>query len=212
MNFSRLPLNLANQLTVLRILLIPFFMLFMLVDNVYTRVFAFFIFIFASLTDMWDGLVARRYNLVSDFGKFIDPLADKMLISAAFISFVELRELHIPAWMVVLIISREFMITGLRMLGAAKGKVIAAEKAGKFKTTSQIVVIITILVILVVNSAIYHIWGIKVGELKRFGGWRGDLGWFLSLAPYSLVLITTILTIVSGINYLQKHRNVLLSD
>lgn len=209
MNFFRLPLNPANQLTFLRILLIPFFMLFMFVDNVYTRIFAFFIFLFASLTDLWDGLIARRHNLVTDFGKFLDPLADKMLISAALISFVELKELFVPAWMVVFIISREFMITGLRTLAAAKGKILGAEKAGKFKTTSQMVAIITILVILIANSVIHKFWGIKVGELKRFSDWRGDLGWILSLTPFILMFIATILTLTSGINYIRKHRDLL---
>jgi CDP-diacylglycerol--glycerol-3-phosphate 3-phosphatidyltransferase len=210
MDFLGLKLNPANQLTLLRILLIPFFMLFMFVDNIYTRIFALFIFIFASLTDAWDGMVARKRNIVTDSGKFLDPLADKMLISAALISFVELKELYIPGWMVVLIISREFMITGLRTLGAAKNKILAAEKAGKFKTTSQIVAIITILVILIVNSAVHKFWGIKVGELKRFSDWRGDLGWILHLAPFVLMFITTILTLISGIGYIRKNRELLV--
>lgn len=210
MDLFGLKLNPANQLTLLRILLIPFFMLFMFVDNIYTRVFALFIFVFASLTDLWDGLIARRRNLVTDFGKFLDPLADKMLISAALISFVELKELFVPGWMVVLIISREFMITGLRTLGAAKGKILGAEKAGKFKTTSQMVAIITILVILIVNSAIHKFWGIKVGELKRFSDWRGDLGWILGLTPFVLMFIATILTLISGIGYIRKNRELLV--
>ncbi len=212
MNFSNLRLNLANRLTLLRILLIPPFMIFMLVDNFYTRIFALLTFIFASLTDLWDGLIARRYGLSSDFGKFIDPLADKMLISAALISFIELKELHIPAWMVVFIISREFIITGLRTLAASKGKVLAAERAGKFKTTSQIIVIITILIILIINSGVYNFFGIRVGELKRFSDWRGDVGWILSLTPYSLMFVTTVLTLISGINYIRKHRDLLFPD
>ncbi len=210
MNFLGLKLNPANQLTLLRIFLIPFFMVFMFVDNVYTRIFALLIFVFASLTDLWDGRVARRLNIVSDTGKFLDPLADKMLISAALVSFVELRELHIPAWMVILTISREFMITGLRTLGAAKGKILAAEKAGKFKTTSQMVAIITMLIILIINSAVYKYWGIKVGELKMFSDWRGDLGWILSLTPFILMFIATILTLISGIGYISKNRDLLV--
>src|SRR6185436_17503542 len=122
---------------------------------------------------------------------FLDPRADKMLIAAALVGFVEMRELHIPAWMVVLIISREFLITGLRSLAAARGVVMGAERAGKFKTTSQVTAIITILVILAFNSA-YEKW-------PDLGAWVSQDGWFmlvLERAPYWMVFIATLMTIV----------------
>ncbi|MCK4533781.1 CDP-diacylglycerol--glycerol-3-phosphate 3-phosphatidyltransferase, partial [bacterium] len=131
-------MNLANKLTLTRIVLVPLFMIYMFYDNVYTRVTALVVFIVAALTDLFDGRIARRYNCVSNFGKFMDPLADKLLVSAAFISFVGMEELQIPAWMVVCVISREFSITGLRTLAASQGKIVSASKSGKFKTTFQI--------------------------------------------------------------------------
>jgi len=100
--------------------------MFIFIEHPVTRLLALLIFIAASLTDLYDGWLARRNNSITDLGKFMDPLADKLLVSAAFISFVELRELSIPAWMVIIIISREFIITGLRTLAASKGKVLAA--------------------------------------------------------------------------------------
>ena len=107
-------MTLANRLTLLRLALVPAFMAFMVVDSLWTRILSLLIFIGASITDWYDGAVARRTGTVTVIGTFLDPLVDKMLIAAALVGFVELHELHIPAWMVVLIISREFLITGLR--------------------------------------------------------------------------------------------------
>src|SRR4051812_7508849 len=146
-------MNLPNRLTLLRLALVPAFMVFMVVDNIWTRIAALVIFIGASVTDLYDGMIARKTGTVTVIGTFLDPLVDKMLIAAALIGFVEMKELHIPAWMVVLIISREFLITGLRTLAAARGVVMGAERAGKFKTASQITAIIIILVILIFHAA-----------------------------------------------------------
>src|SRR5882724_4014367 len=142
----------ANKLTLLRLALVPGFMVFMVFDNFWTRVAALVIFIVASLTDWYDGKIARRTGTVTVIGTFLDPLVDKMLIAAALVGFVELPELNIRAWMVVLIISREFLITGLRSLAASRGVVMAAEGAGKYKMASQITAIITILIILILNA------------------------------------------------------------
>src|SRR5258708_38911802 len=116
-------MTLPNRLPLLRLCLVPAFMIFMVVDNFWTRVASLLIFIGASLTDWYDGAVARRTGTVTVIGTFLDPLVDKMLIAAALVGFVELRELHIPAWMVVLITSREFLITGLRHLAPSQGLV-----------------------------------------------------------------------------------------
>ncbi len=142
----------ANKLTLLRLALVPGFMVFMVFDDFWTRVAALVIFIFASITDWYDGKIARETGTVTVIGTFLDPLVDKMLIAAALVGFVELRELQIPAWMVVLIISREFLITGLRSLAASRGVVMAADAAGKYKMVSQITAIITILIILILNA------------------------------------------------------------
>ncbi len=207
--FSRIKMmNLANKLTLTRIVLVPLFMMYMFYDNFYTRVIALVVFIVAALTDLFDGRIARRYNCVSNFGKFMDPLADKLLVSAAFISFVEMKELQIPAWMVVCVISREFSITGLRTLAAAQGKIISASKSGKFKTTFQITTIIVVLLILIMNA-----WITELGSTEVFLFHSGSLSkYYLRLClkeiPYYLMFITTCITIFSGIVYVVKNKEI----
>jgi CDP-diacylglycerol--glycerol-3-phosphate 3-phosphatidyltransferase len=201
-------MNLANKLTLLRIFLVPVLILFMYLDNFWTRIFALVIFIAAALTDLYDGRIARQQKTVTTLGIFLDPVADKLLISAALISFVGLDELHVPAWMVILIIAREFIITGLRSLAASKNVIIPASKAGKFKTTSQIVSIITIMLVLIVNSGLHHA-GIVPFMLYMKGGWSATLGWCLEKLPFWLMFITTILTVMSGWTYLSRHRGLL---
>ena len=133
-------MNLPNKLTILRVIMIPFFVAALLYDggaNQNMRYVAAALFIIASLTDMLDGKIARKYNLVTNFGKFMDPLADKLLVCSALICMIELREL--PAWMVIIIISREFIISGFRLVASDNGVVIAASYWGKFKTTFQMI-------------------------------------------------------------------------
>ena len=138
-------MNLPNKLTLLRILLIPFFVIALLVPTGITwqNWIALAIFVIASLTDLADGKIARKYNLVTDFGKFMDPLADKLLVCAALICLISLG--RIPEWVVIVIISREFIISGLRLIAAGKGVVIAASKWGKVKTVFQMSMIILML-------------------------------------------------------------------
>ncbi|OGR97573.1 MAG: CDP-diacylglycerol--glycerol-3-phosphate 3-phosphatidyltransferase [Elusimicrobia bacterium RIFCSPLOWO2_01_FULL_64_13] len=205
-------MNLPNKLTLLRLALVPVFLVFTVQDNVWTRIFALVIFIAAGVTDIYDGHLARKYGVITDFGKFMDPLADKFLISAALISFVGMRELYVPAWMVILIIGREFLITGLRVLAASKGEVIAADRAGKFKTSSQITAIIAILLVLCANSVLGHFFGTSPEDLLYSGGWASAAGYALVWSPYWLVFATTILTLVSGISYLYRHRSVFADD
>ena len=205
-------MNLANKLTMGRIIAIPFFILFMFIGNIYTRVAALLIFILAALTDMYDGIIARHREEVTNFGKFIDPLADKLIVSAAFISFVQLRELAIPAWMVILVISREFIITGLRSVAASRGTIISASLSGKFKTTSQMVVIITLLLILIVNAVLKNYWHTTPLELQAFLGWKRVLGYILDRVPYWLMLVVTILTVISGFNYIFKNKQLLFEE
>ena len=139
-------MNLPNKLTILRVIMIPVFLVFLLTDCAgdASKYIAAAVFVLASLTDMLDGRIARKYNLVTNFGKFMDPLADKLLVCSALIAFVELG--YLPAWIVIIIISREFIISGFRLIAADKGVVIAANYWGKFKTTFQL--IMTILLIL----------------------------------------------------------------
>ena len=138
-------MNLPNKLTILRVCLIPFFVVFLLLDkgqNMTYRYISAAIFIVASLTDMLDGKIARKYNLVTNFGKFMDPLADKLLVCSALICLIELGQ--VPSWMVILIISREFIISGFRLVASDNG-VIAASYWGKFKTTFQIIAVVLLI-------------------------------------------------------------------
>ncbi len=139
-------MNLPNKLTTLRVILIPFFVAVLLWEsgqNQALRYAAAAIFVIASLTDLLDGKIARRYHLVTNFGKFMDPLADKLLVCSALICLIELGQL--PAWMVIVIISREFIISGFRLVASDNGVVIAASYWGKFKTTFQMVAVILLI-------------------------------------------------------------------
>lgn len=134
-------MNLPNKLTIFRVILIPFFVFFMLVPVTGTMdsLIALLIFVVASLTDLLDGYIARKHGLVTNFGKFMDPLADKLLVCSALICLVELR--RVPSWVVIIIIAREFIISGFRLIASDKGVVIAASYWGKFKTTFQMLMI-----------------------------------------------------------------------
>ena len=139
-------MNLPNKLTIIRVCLIPFFVAALLFDHGSSqtmRLVANVLFIIASLTDLFDGKIARKYGLVTNFGKFMDPLADKLLVSAALICLIELGQL--PAWVVIVIISREFIISGFRLVAADNGIVIAASYWGKFKTTFQMLAVILLI-------------------------------------------------------------------
>ena len=181
-------MNLPNKLTILRTILIPFFLVAMLWDAVpYGNWIALVIFAIASLTDMLDGKIARKYNLVTNFGKFMDPLADKLLVSSAMIAFVELG--RIPCWIVIVIIAREFVISGFRLVASDNGVVIAASYWGKFKTNFQMFAIILLM--------------LNLGE--NFPAYAGGI----HIVEQILVYIALILTIVSLVDYLAKNIDVL---
>ena len=175
-------MNLPNKLTVLRVLLIPFFVAALLWEhgeNQTMRWAAVLIFVVASLTDLLDGKIARKYNMVTNFGKFMDPLADKLLVCSALICLIELGQL--PAWMVIVIISREFIISGFRLVASDNGVVIAASYWGKFKTTFQMIAVI----LMIVNLSALHLV-------------TGMFTW-----------AALILTIVSLADYIMKNHKVL---
>ena len=180
-------MNTPNKLTILRILMIPFFLLFLLIEQIpHHFLCALVIFIVASLTDMLDGYLARKNNLVTDFGKFLDPLADKMLVTSALICFIELKVA--PAIVVVLIIFREFMVTSIRLVASGSGEVIAASIWGKLKTVFQLVSICIILLMQeLVESALLDF----------------SIAYFCGLV---LLWICVVLTLVSGFQYLWAYR------
>ncbi|WP_342512535.1 CDP-diacylglycerol--glycerol-3-phosphate 3-phosphatidyltransferase [Sporosarcina sp. FSL K6-1522] len=191
-------MNLPNKITVSRVLLIPVFMVFMLVDfglghvviagtTIQTGHFiGGLIFIIASITDWLDGYIARKYELVTNMGKFLDPLADKLLVSAAFIILVELGTA--PAWIIIIIISREFAVTGLRLLLAGGGEVVAANQLGKIKTVAQILAIISLLL----NNIFFESIGVPFGMIMLY--------------------VALVFTIWSGFDYFYKNRRILLDS
>ena len=173
-------MNLPNKLTMFRVILIPFFVVFLLVDiTSVDKWIALVIFIVASLTDLLDGKIARKYNLVTNFGKFMDPLADKLLVCSALICLVALE--RIPAWMVIVIIAREFIISGFRLVASDNGVVIAASYWGKFKTTFQIIMIC-----------------LMIADLEE-----------LQLLTMIVTWVAVILTVVSLVDYLVKNKDVM---
>ncbi len=190
-------MNLANKITVSRVLLTFVFMYFLFLEGLIFKIVAFFVFSFAALSDLLDGWIAKTRNQASDFGKIMDPIADKVLTLSAFLSFVQLQ--LIPAWMVVIIIFREFIITSLRLFALSKGKVLSAARSGKHKTVSQMVSIFLILGFIILKDM-----------FKDTSFWNG-LGenlYFISV--YVVMFITVILTLISGISYLWNNRNIII--
>jgi len=175
-------MNLPNKLTVLRVLMIPFFVVFMLTDlgGDMGKYIALVIFAAASLTDFLDGYLARKNNLVTNFGKFMDPLADKLLVGAAMICLIQTGKL--AAWIVIVIISREFIISGFRLVASDNGIVIAASYWGKFKTVSQMAMIILLIL---------------------------DLGGVFGLLETAVTYLALALTIISLADYVIKNKEVL---
>ncbi|MEG0806175.1 MAG: CDP-diacylglycerol--glycerol-3-phosphate 3-phosphatidyltransferase [Lachnospiraceae bacterium] len=176
-------MNLPNKLTIFRVILIPFFVFFLLAPYFpgYGNYIALVIFVVASLTDLLDGKIARKYNLVTNFGKFMDPLADKLLVCSAIICLMDLK--LIPAWVVLIIICREFIISGFRLIASDNNIVIAAGIWGKLKTTTQMVMVIVL--ILHIQHPIYH------------------------LIEWILIGLAVTLTIISLVDYLIQNRSVL---
>jgi len=189
-------MNLPNVLTISRIVMIPLMLIaaeinyfneFVIYKKItLANIIVLAIFIIASLTDFFDGHIARKRECITDFGKFMDPLADKILVFAAFIILLELG--RIPGWIITIMLAREFMVTGLRLIAANNNLVIAASNLGKLKTTSQIVAIIALLL----NGFPLSIFSDAVGEITLI----------------ILTYIAAILTVVSGIDYIVKNKEV----
>lgn len=147
-------MNLPNRLTVFRMLLVPVFVVLMSFDHVITYLCAYIVFTVASLTDYWDGRIARERNLITNFGKLMDPLADKVLMAAAFVMLMTVPALNIPGWTIVAILAREFLVTGARAMTAPEGTVIAANIWGKVKTVLQMVYIYTFLALVIIGEVL----------------------------------------------------------
>ena len=175
-------MNLPNKITIFRVCMIPVFLVFMLVQGIpYGNFIATAIFAIACASDALDGHIARKHNLVTNFGKFMDPIADKLLVCSALICFAELS--YMPAWMVIIIIAREFIISGFRLIAAENGVVIAASVWGKFKTIAQMITCILLIVQL-------------------------PFGW-VDVAEQIFIWLSLVLTVVSLCEYVWKNRAVL---
>ncbi len=173
-------MNLPNKLTILRVIMIPFFVVILLLPAIpYNDYIALGIFIVASLTDLLDGMIARKYDLVTNFGKFMDPLADKLLVCSALICLIELD--RIPSWMVIIIIAREFIISGFRLVASDNGVVIAAGYWGKIKTTFQMIMVC-----------------LMIANITA-----------IQLVTDVVAWIAVILTVVSLVDYLVKNKDVM---
>ncbi len=177
-------MNIPNRLTILRVIMIPLFVIAMLWSGLpYSDYIAALLFVGACITDFFDGHIARKYNLVTTFGKFMDPLADKLLVCAALICFLADPDTYMPAWVVIIIISREFIISGFRLVAAEKGVTIAASYWGKVKTSVQM--IMSVVLIFHVQARFYDI----LGRI--------------------LIYASVILTVISLVDYIYKNRTVM---
>ena len=185
-------MNLPNKLTLLRVILIPFFLLFMYIDFPFHYAVALVIFAAASITDALDGKIARKRGLVTNFGKFLDPLADKVLVIAALTVFVDLNDVNMGAIPLIIITAREFMVSGLRLLAADSGVVVAAGIWGKLKTAFTMVAIVAILFCLSLSDSL-----VKAVD---------------NVVIPILIWISTILTVVSGAVYLKGYWHLIDSD
>lgn len=191
-------MNLPNKLTVFRIVISFFFLVFLFVSAPGAKTVALGLFIIGTITDIYDGKLARKLGLTTDFGKLMDPLADKILISSAFISFVQLDPIKIPAWMAALIVSREFSITALRLYALSKGHVLSADRKGKQKMASQSA---TILLGLMALS-----WKEITQLLSK--GWDIHWDYIIGAGMWILSFLAVIHTIVTGLYYLWENRKI----
>lgn len=189
-------MNLANKLTMLRVVLTFVFMFFLFCHGLWAKALSLAIFIAAALSDFFDGRLAHKRNMVTDFGRLMDPIADKILVLAAFAAFVQMQ--LIDAWMFVIIISREIVITSLRLFALNKGKVLSATKAGKHKTLFQMTVIFIILGFIVLKEV-----------LLTFFTWNPSWEQLFRQGIYIMMLVAVVLTLYSGLSYLWDNRKVI---
>ena len=176
-------MNLANKLTVIRMILVPIFLIASMFGTIEGNIIALIIFIVASITDKLDGYIARSKNQITNFGKFMDPLADKLLVTSALIVLVEKG--IVPGWVVVIIIAREFIVSGLRTLAASQGVVIAASNWGKLKTATQMVGIIMALLSLVYSAS------------------------WLNISTQIVIYVAAVITLISGVDYFVKGKGII---
>ena len=189
-------MNLPNRLTILRIVLTVVFLFSLFAHGPIYKILAFLTFLIAASTDFLDGYIARKYNMISDFGRLMDPIADKVLTISAFLAFVEMG--IVPAWMVVVIIFREFMVTGMRLMALQKHEIIEATLGGKHKTVSQMTSIFIILLFIVFREFEEHL-----------GFWTPKFQNYFTGIILGLMFITVTLTVISGTSFFLRNRKII---
>ncbi|MFU0832248.1 MAG: CDP-diacylglycerol--glycerol-3-phosphate 3-phosphatidyltransferase [Oscillospiraceae bacterium] len=196
-------MNLPNRLTIARICMVPFFLIVLLAQDYISMhyLWALILFIAASYTDHLDGKIARKNNQITDFGKFMDPLADKILVLSALVCFVQFG--LADSWVVIIILAREFMVTGIRLVAAERGQVIAANKWGKAKTVSQVVAISSVLAFQFILELVQQ------GSLSAFTIFGADGAFILTWFGSFLVLISAVFAVISGMVYLMQNIQLL---
>lgn len=199
--------NVANLVTLSRIGVTPLFLIFFFREELWAKWTAGLLFAWGAISDYLDGYLARKLQLRSDFGALLDPFADKVLFLTVFISFVAVD--LAPAWMVIIIAAREFLITGLRQVAQSRHVVIAASRAGKHKTVSQIIAISVILAILCTQATVEAYqgkWDLFVAKLGPSGELLDKFVWY---GPYWLMFYATVMSILSGVDYFFRNRHIL---
>ena len=212
----KLSMNIPNFLSIIRIILIPLFLYFIFIPSVEMREWALVVFCVASLTDLFDGWSARKFNQVTDFGKFLDPLADKFLVISALIAFLILDQL-IPMWMILIIIFRDLMITFMRYLALKRKRVLRTTRFGKVKTAFQMISIIVIITVFIVRSKAGNVVlqvssaedFTKLGTVYEIYASNIKDKWLI-IGPYCLMAIVTILTALSGLRYIITNRTLFM--
>ncbi|RKY42669.1 MAG: CDP-diacylglycerol--glycerol-3-phosphate 3-phosphatidyltransferase [Candidatus Makaraimicrobium thalassicum] len=192
-------MNLPNKITLTRIVLAFVFMLFLFSRCLFGKVMALGIFVIAAFTDYLDGFIAKKYSMISDFGKIMDPVADKVLTLAAFLAFVEMK--LVPAWMVVIIIMRELVVTSIRIMALRYNEVLPAGWGGKHKTVSQMLSIFVILIFIVVKET----------GVRTFEFWNPSFEYWYRQLIFILMLVTVALTVISGVSYLAGNKKYLFN-
>lgn len=194
-------MNLPNKLTVARVIMVPVFVGFMSIDNAVSYMFAYAVFTVAAITDYYDGKIARDRGIVTNFGRLLDPLADKVLMASGFIMMMQVRELHVPGWTIVAIFTREFLVTGGRTIAASDGVVISASRSGKLKTIYQMVYIFVFLLLAIVLRLLEGV--VTDGEL---------MATLLVLVRQSSligIIFVAMYTIFSGLDFARTNWHIL---
>ncbi|MCX7697998.1 MAG: CDP-diacylglycerol--glycerol-3-phosphate 3-phosphatidyltransferase [Candidatus Goldbacteria bacterium] len=198
-NLKKIP----NRLTMFRIFIIIIFIPTVLMDKMISSYIALFLFIIAAISDYLDGYIARKYNIISNFGKVMDPLADKIMVISALLCFIQLNV--VPAWMVIIIIAREFLISGIRIMAAKNGDIIAASNWGKAKTITEIIAIIAILVLLAIVNTLEYL-SISTEKISILDFQIRFV--LLKLIPYWLMFVVAVTALISGLEYYFKNSKI----